>query len=86
MKSTGIIWPVDTFGRIALSKELRSILNITEKDSLEIFAGDSAIILKKHQPSCIFCGSMGRTPKYRDHNVHHECMEWLVRRLEEEPD
>ena len=84
MKSTGIVRPVDMFGRIVLPKELRSTLGITEKDSLEIFVEDSAIILKKYQPSCIFCGSMDRISKYKDHNVCFNCVERLSKMLDEE--
>jgi transcriptional pleiotropic regulator of transition state genes len=86
MKSTGIVRPVDMFGRIVLPKELRSTLNITEKDSLEIFVEENSIILKKYQPSCVFCGSMDRISKYKEHNVCHKCMERLAKRLEEESD
>lgn len=84
MKSTGIVRPVDMFGRIVLPKELRSTLGITEKDSLEIFVEDSAIILKKYQPSCIFCGSMDRISNFKDHNVCLKCVERLSKRLDEE--
>ena len=37
MKSTGIVRPLDSVGRIVLPKEIRKKLNITERnDSLEI--------------------------------------------------
>lgn len=84
MKSTGIVRPVDMFGRIVLPKELRSTLGITEKDSLEIFVEDSSIVLKKYQPSCVFCGSMERITKYKEVNVCHKCIEKLTKRLEDD--
>lgn len=37
MKSTGIVRKVDELGRVVLPIELRRVLNIGEKDSLEIF-------------------------------------------------
>ncbi len=54
MKSTGIVHPVDTLGRIVLPVELRRNLNIDFKDSLEIFVDGEFILMKKYQPSCIF--------------------------------
>ena len=55
MKSTGIIRKVDDLGRIVLPIELRRTLDIAQKESLEIHVDESSIILKKYQPSCIFC-------------------------------
>ena len=37
MKSTGIVRRVDELGRIVLPIELRRTLDITERDSLEIY-------------------------------------------------
>ena len=69
MKSTGIVRKVDELGRIVLPKELRSTLNIQEKDPLEIFVEDSDIILRKYQPACIFCNSLVNITTYRGHNI-----------------
>lgn len=64
MKSTGIVRPVDTLGRIVLPVELRRTLDIDIKDSLEIFVDGEFIMLKKYQPSCIFCDSMDDIVSY----------------------
>ena len=55
MKSTGIVRKVDELGRIVLPIELRRTLDIAEKDSLEIYMDGPSIVLKKYQPTCIFC-------------------------------
>ena len=55
MKSTGIVRKIDELGRIVLPIEIRNTLDIKAKDSIEIFVDDDKIILKKYQPSCIFC-------------------------------
>ena len=58
MKSTGIVRPVDELGRIVLPKELRKSMDLEAKGaSLEIFVDDDKIILKKYNPSCVFCGN-----------------------------
>ena len=55
MKSTGIVRKVDELGRIVLPVELRRVMDIQIKDSLEIMTEDDKIILKKYEPSCVFC-------------------------------
>lgn len=50
MKSTGIVRKMDELGRVVLPKELRRILDIENKDPLEIFVNGDLIILKKYKP------------------------------------
>ena len=51
MKSTGIVRKVDQLGRIVIPKELRSILEISDKDALEIYVDGKKVILQKYEPS-----------------------------------
>ncbi|WP_323703428.1 AbrB/MazE/SpoVT family DNA-binding domain-containing protein [Mammaliicoccus sp. Dog046] len=51
MKSTGIVRKVDELGRVVIPIELRRILDIAEKDALEIYTDDDKIILKKYSPN-----------------------------------
>ena len=81
MKSTGIVRKIDELGRLVLPKELRSTLKIHERDSLEIFVEDSMIVLKKYEPSCIFCGEMDGLTSYKGHNVCRNCIEKLAGNL-----
>ena len=60
MKSTGIVRKVDELGRIVLPIELRRTMNIDVKDAMEIYVDGDQIVLKKYEPSCIFCGSAKR--------------------------
>lgn len=46
MKSTGIVRKVDELGRVVIPIELRRILDIAEKDALEIYTDADKIILK----------------------------------------
>ena len=85
MKSTGIVRKVDELGRIVLPIELRRTLDIAEKDSLEIYVDESAIVLKKYEPACIFCSNVKGVPtKGQEHLrcVHERTKEeGLIRRL-----
>ena len=83
MKSTGIVRRVDELGRIVLPKELRMNLNINERDALEIFVDGNMILLKKYEPSCIFCGSMDDIVHYRGHNICKNCVKKLSERAED---
>lgn len=78
MKFTGIVRKVDELGRIVLPKELRSTLNINERDPLEIYVDDqNRIILKKYEPACIFCGNMNDIVTYKGYNVCRDCQKKL---------
>lgn len=77
MKSTGIVRKVDELGRIVLPIELRRTLDIEIKDSLEIYVDDSRIILKKYEPTCIFCGEGNNVINYQDKNICKDCLEKL---------
>lgn len=74
MKSTGIVRKVDELGRIVLPIELRRVLDIAEKDQLEIYVDESAIILKKYHPSCIFCNETKNTVDYKGKIVCRACL------------
>ncbi len=76
MKSTGMIRPVDKMGRVVIPKELRAQLKVeNNRDCFEIFADGDKIILKKYQPTCVFCDSNGESIKYCGYNVCKECIE-----------
>ena len=75
MKSTGIVRKVDELGRIVLPIELRRTLDIAERDELEIYLDDDKVILKKYEPSCIFCGSSCGLVTYHGRNICMECIE-----------
>ena len=75
MKSTGIVRKVDELGRIVIPKELRNILNIEEKNSLEIYVDGEHIILKKYEPACIFPGNAKDAQMYKGKIICPACME-----------
>ena len=74
MKSTGIVRKVDELGRIVLPIELRRTLNIDIKDSIEIYVENDSIVLKKFEPTCIFCGSNENLKTFNDKNVCEKCL------------
>jgi len=77
LKSTGIVRKVDELGIIVLPIELRRTLDIEVKDALEIYVEGDAIMLKKYEPSCIFCGSSENILEYKGKNVCSSCRSQL---------
>ncbi len=77
LKSTGIVRKLDELGRVTLPIELRKNLNIKEKDGLEIFVEADTIILRKYEPSCIFCGNARNVTVYKDKNICPDCLSQL---------
>lgn len=74
MKTTGIIRKVDDLGRIVLPIELRRMLDIAERDEMEIYVENDSIILQKYEPACIFCNSGRGLLSYQNRNVCRDCV------------
>lgn len=83
IKSTGIVRKVDELGRIVLPIELRRTLDIGEKDAIEIYVEGTSIVLKKYQPSCIFCGKSKKVVDFKGKNVCAKCLRELQGKPEE---
>ncbi len=77
MKSTGIVRKMDELGRIVLPIELRRTFGISEKDALEIFVDGNNIVLRKYEPSCIFCGNSKDVFIFKGKSICPACMEEL---------
>jgi len=73
MKSTGIVRNVDELGRVVIPIEIRKQLKIAEKDPIEIYVDGSNIILKKHEPNCIFCGNSKKLKDYKGKLICDKC-------------
>lgn len=81
MKSTGIVRKIDDLGRIVLPIEQRRILEIGNRDSLEIFIEDNMLILKKYQPACIFCGNAKDVMTFKGRNICPNCIHEINTKL-----
>ncbi len=81
MKSTGVVRKVDELGRIVLPIEIRKVLDIKERDGIEIFIDSDQIILQKYQPSCIFCDNVDNIVYFNNKRVCASCVEKLKQQL-----
>ncbi len=73
MKSTGMVRRIDNLGRIVLPIELRRVLELEKDSALEIFIEGNQVILKKYEPSCIFCGEAKDVESYKGRNICAKC-------------
>ena len=78
MKSTGMVGAVDKMGGVVIPKEIRRQLKVeNDVDSFEIYMDDDKVILKKYQPTCIFCDSLADSVEFGGYNVCKDCIEKL---------
>ena len=77
MKSTGVVRKIDEMGRVVIPKEIRRTLDIQDGDSLEIYIDQEDIILRKYQPSCVFCGNCENIEFLLGKRICRDCIEKL---------
>jgi len=77
MKETGIVRPIDELGRVVIPKELRKVFGIKDRDELEIFVENNMIILKKYEPTCVFCEGTESVVSLNEKFVCSECIKKL---------
>ena len=61
---------------IDVIKELRRVMNIEEDvDAMEIFTEGNTVILKKYEPSCLFCNETDfDMVSYKGHSICRKCV------------
>ncbi|MDT8718286.1 AbrB/MazE/SpoVT family DNA-binding domain-containing protein [Clostridium sp. 19966] len=74
MKAIGIVRKVDELGRIVIPRELRKVKGINEQDPLEIYVDGDDIILRKYEPSCIFCGESENITEFHQKRICKNCL------------
>ena len=73
MKATGIVRRIDNLGRVVLPIELRRQMDLEDNASLEIFVDGDAVVLKKYQPACVFCGEAEGVVPFAGRNICAAC-------------
>ncbi len=78
MRATGYVRKLDELGRIVIPIELRRMMDLGEKDALEIYVDGDCVILKKYVPACIFCGEAKNIKSFHGKNICMNCMRELA--------
>ena len=79
MRNTGIVRNLDNLGRIVIPKEMRRVLEIEEKDPIEILIQDDNIVLRKYEPADIFNGRKEDLIDYCGKRVSKSSIEEMAR-------
>jgi transcriptional pleiotropic regulator of transition state genes len=74
MKSTGIVRNIDDLGRIVIPKSIRETRGIKIKDPMEFFVDGNSIIIKKYNPTCVFCGSEKDISFFKEQRICKDCL------------
>ena len=77
MKATGIVRRIDELGRVVLPIELRRTMHLEVRDPVEIFMEGDAIVLRKYEAACLFCGGGHQLTTFRGKQICGECMRQL---------
>jgi transcriptional pleiotropic regulator of transition state genes len=64
---------IDDLGRIVVPAETRRLFNISEGDPLTISVDGDAIVIRKLDATCTFCGSTRDVSGFRDKGVCSRC-------------
>ena len=72
MKTTGMAKKIDDLGRSVIPKEIRTALDI-DNGTVELYMDGDALIVKKWNAHCIFCGSTEDLAEYKNKLVCAAC-------------
>lgn len=85
MKTTGMVRKMEHGGRFVIPIEIRKQMNIeSDGDSVEMYMEGDMLILKKYQPTCIFCDSLLDNVQMGNYTVCKSCIEKLNELKDEE--
>ena len=70
---TGMVRKIDDLGRIVVPAEMRRLFNIREGDQLSIGVDNDAIILRKLEATCTFCGSTKAVSGFKGKGICASC-------------
>ncbi|RKQ85647.1 AbrB/MazE/SpoVT family DNA-binding domain-containing protein [Brockia lithotrophica] len=79
MRTTGIVRKIDELGRIVIPSDIRRELGLGERDLVEIAVERDAIVIRRFEPACVFCGSREDLFEYRGKTVCRRCAQALCR-------
>ena len=69
MRAMGIIRRLDELGRVVIPVEMRRMLDLADRDTVEIAVDGDRIVLQKHTPRCVFCSRSEALVEYHNRRV-----------------
>jgi len=75
----GMVRKIDDLGRIVVPAETRRLFNIHEGDELAISVESDAIVIRKLDAVCVFCGSTDDVSNFKERGLCASCRKELSR-------
>ncbi len=75
---TGIARKIDDLGRIVIPAETRRLFGIHEGDQLTIAVEGDAIVIRKLEATCTFCGSTDEVAPFKGKGICSACRSQLT--------
>lgn len=83
---TGIVREMDSLGRIVLPKELRDSMNLQEGTPLEVFYGETGVILRLYRTTaCMFCSNSENLLLFKNYYICADCRDEAVQPVRKRP-
>jgi transcriptional pleiotropic regulator of transition state genes len=76
---TVMVRKIDDLGRIVVPAETRRLFNIHEGDELGISVEDDAILLRKVEATCVFCGVTENVVPFKGRGICVDCRSEMKR-------
>lgn len=77
MRAIGIIRKLDELGRVVIPVEMRRMLDLADRDVVEITVEGDRLVLQKHMPRCVFCSRSEMLVDYHNRRICTACMREL---------
>ncbi|OPY64065.1 MAG: Transition state regulatory protein AbrB [Pelotomaculum sp. PtaU1.Bin065] len=81
MKKLRAIRKLNRFGHLIIPIGMRFSIGIGKNDQVEFYTGPDQLIMKKHEPDCIFCGDDSGIQIYRGKMVCCKCIEAIFEKF-----
>lgn len=73
MRQPGLVRKMDNLGRVVIPREIRQVLELQGGDDVEMQLENGALILRKFDRSCVFCGGSDLVT-YKGKNICGDCL------------
>lgn len=82
MKQIGYVSKIDTLGRVVIPKPVRQMFNLEKEDAIEILPKDNGLLIRKYQPTCLFCGEIDNVITHEGITVCENCVKRMYKKVE----
>lgn len=81
MKQIGYVSKIDSLGRVVIPKPVRQMYNLEKEDAIEILPKENGLLIRKYQPTCLFCGETDNIVSHQGISVCEECIKKLYKKI-----